>query len=95
MDPAGAHRPDVVEIFAVNWAEVGTKASLAVELAHITGIDERVPNGADASLRNVAERLSWAASRQTAKLKAPPTVCWASLVDPIRCGSRGREWRRI
>lgn len=61
--------PDVVEIFAGDWTEVGTKASLAVELAHITGIDERVLNGADVSLCNVAERLSWAASRQTAKLE--------------------------
>lgn len=61
--------PEVVEFLARDWTEVGTKASLAVELAHITGIDARVLNGADVSICNVAERLSWAASRKTTKVE--------------------------
>ncbi|KAK0750826.1 hypothetical protein B0T18DRAFT_309681, partial [Schizothecium vesticola] len=59
----------MVEFLARDWTEVGTKSSLAVELAHITGIDARVLNGADVLVCNVAERLSWAASRKTTKVE--------------------------
>ena len=48
----------MVEFLAWDWTEVGIKASLAVELAQITGIDIRVINGANVSVYNVAKRLS-------------------------------------
>lgn len=59
-----------------SWRYFGTKETLCQELASITGIDAGVlspPSGAD--IRDlladtpVARRMSWAASRQTAKLE--------------------------
>ncbi|CAI0644286.1 unnamed protein product [Colletotrichum noveboracense] len=60
--------PDVVEFYAADWSEIGTKSSLAARIADITKIDIDVLEGHKSIHRRcAAERLSWAASRQTAR----------------------------
>jgi len=61
--------PPVVEFYAGNWEEIGTKFSLRRSIGKITGIDIRVLEGADPSTCTVAERMSWAASRQTTRVE--------------------------
>lgn len=59
--------PDVVEFYAADWTEIGTKESLANILVGITGIDSKALRGSDPSLFNLAERMSWAARRVTTR----------------------------
>ncbi|KAM7195794.1 HET domain containing protein [Naviculisporaceae sp. PSN 640] len=62
--------PAVVEFYAADWTEIGTKLSLAAALASITGIDQSVLAGRRSVLScNVAERMSWAADRSTKRLE--------------------------
>jgi len=59
--------PRSVEFYAEDWTDLGTKSSRRDEISTITGIDVRVLDGENPAICNVAERLSWAASRQTTR----------------------------
>ncbi|KAF2433098.1 HET-domain-containing protein [Tothia fuscella] len=59
----------VVEFYAADWTEIGTKSSLQKPLSKITGIHARVLGGADPAMCSVAERMSWAVSRETTRLE--------------------------
>jgi hypothetical protein len=59
--------PMVVEFYAQDWSAIGTKSDLRQELSLITGIDLQVLGGAELSTCNVAERMSWAAFRETTR----------------------------
>lgn len=60
--------PECVEFYADDWTIIGTKSSLRVELASITGIDAAVLGGMKKpSECHVAERMSWAALRTTTR----------------------------
>ena len=61
--------PPLVEFYAQDWKEIGTKFSLRRAISRITGIDIRVLEGADPSTCTVAERMSWAASRETTRVE--------------------------
>ncbi|KAF2258189.1 HET-domain-containing protein [Lojkania enalia] len=61
--------PPIVEFYTLEWLEIGTKSSLKELLSTITGIHISVLAGAAPSSRNIAERMSWAASRQTTKIE--------------------------
>ena len=61
--------PRSVEFYASNWDELGTKSSRRDEISKITGIDVRILDGDDPAICNVAERLSWAASRKTKRIE--------------------------
>jgi tetratricopeptide (TPR) repeat protein len=61
--------PVVVEFYAQDWSFIGTKSNLRQELALITGIDLEVLGGAELSTCNVAERMSWAAFRETTRVE--------------------------
>ena len=61
--------PPVVEFYAHDWTEIGTKFSLRRVISKITGIDIRVLEGADPSTCHVAERMSWAANRETTRVE--------------------------
>lgn len=61
--------PRVVEFYTASWAEIGTKSSLRKKISHETGIDIRILDGQDPSICNVAERMSWAAFRQTTRIE--------------------------
>jgi hypothetical protein len=61
--------PPIVEFYASDWQEIGTKFSLRKVISKVTGIDIRVLEGADPSTCHVAERMSWAANRQTTRVE--------------------------
>lgn len=61
--------PPIVEFYAQDWSEIGTKRSLKTVLAGITGIDIRVLEGESPTICNVAERMSWAANRRTTRVE--------------------------
>ncbi|KAK3314388.1 heterokaryon incompatibility protein-domain-containing protein [Apodospora peruviana] len=61
--------PPMVEFYAHDWREIGTKFSLRKLISKVTGIDIRVLEGADPGTCHVAERMSWAASRQTTRVE--------------------------
>ncbi|KAK5655205.1 hypothetical protein OQA88_6104 [Cercophora sp. LCS_1] len=61
--------PPLVEFYSHDWHEIGTKFSLRKAISKITGIDMRVLEGADPSTCHVAERMSWAANRQTTRVE--------------------------
>ncbi|KAK4462876.1 heterokaryon incompatibility protein-domain-containing protein [Cladorrhinum samala] len=61
--------PPLVEFYAHDWQEIGTKYSLRNVISKVTGIDVRVLEGADPSTCHVAERMSWAANRQTTRVE--------------------------
>jgi len=61
--------PLIVEFYALDWTEIGTKSELHQELSEITGINIRVLAGADPSTCNVGERMSWAAFRNTTRVE--------------------------
>ncbi|KAJ4286207.1 hypothetical protein N0V88_008070 [Collariella sp. IMI 366227] len=61
--------PPIVEFYTKDWGEIGTKFSLRRVIKKITGIDIRVLEGADPTTCHVAERMSWAANRQTTRIE--------------------------
>ncbi|KAK4152278.1 heterokaryon incompatibility protein-domain-containing protein [Chaetomidium leptoderma] len=61
--------PSMVEFYAHDWREIGTKFSLRKVIGKVTGIDVRVLEGTDPSTCHVAERMSWAANRQTTRVE--------------------------
>ncbi|PKS12108.1 hypothetical protein jhhlp_001406 [Lomentospora prolificans] len=61
--------PKVVEFYAADWSEIGSKSSIRNELSEITGIDKLVLGGSPPSRCNAAQIMSWAATRQTTRLE--------------------------
>jgi len=59
--------PSFVEFYSADWMSIGTKDRLREIITEVTGIDPRALEGEDLSMFNVAERMSWAASRQTTR----------------------------
>jgi len=89
--------PRVVEFYAADWTEIGTKASMIEQLARRTGINPRVLNGADVSICNVAARLSWASTRQTTKIE-DQAYCLLGLFRvnmPLIYGEGDNAFRRL
>ncbi|OAL51338.1 HET-domain-containing protein [Pyrenochaeta sp. DS3sAY3a] len=62
--------PTAVKFFDCKWNELGTKRTLGHQIADITGIDLLVLRGEeDARTRTIAERMSWAAGRETSRVE--------------------------
>ncbi|KAF6831344.1 HET domain-containing protein, partial [Colletotrichum musicola] len=60
--------PEVVEFYASDWTEIGTKSSLTAHIARITKIEKEVLSGTRPIWSCcAAEKLSWAASRETTR----------------------------
>ncbi|KAH8888965.1 HET-domain-containing protein [Thozetella sp. PMI_491] len=59
--------PGIVEFYAADWTEIGTKISLLNVLVAITGIDNGALAGQPLQSYTVAARLSWAGSRRTTR----------------------------
>lgn len=59
--------PRAVEFYSVEWREIGTKDSLALSLSSVTGIPIHILNGNSPASCSVAERMSWASTRQTTR----------------------------
>lgn len=61
--------PSVVEFYAHDWTEIGTKSSLSENIATITGIRRDVLLGSSVQSENAAEKMSWAAERTTTRVE--------------------------
>lgn len=62
--------PDNVEFYDSTWTAIGSKHSLAKELAEITRIDIRVvEDRTDLQGISIAARMAWAADRKTSRLE--------------------------
>jgi hypothetical protein len=61
--------PKAVEFYTSEWEEIGTKASLATALSANTTIPKRILSGEALVSCNVAERMSWASTRQTTRVE--------------------------
>ena len=60
--------PSIVEFYAEDWAEIGTKLSLSDSIAQLTGIEQAVlENSRHVNEFNIACRMSWAAKRDTTR----------------------------
>ena len=59
--------PSIVEFYSTDWVRIGTKSEGAWHISIITGIGQRVLEGASPFLENVAERMSWASHRNVTR----------------------------
>jgi hypothetical protein len=62
-------RPSNVIFFASDWTRIGTKDTLSSVIFRITGIPERFLLGDDLREASVAQRMSWAAKRNTTRVE--------------------------
>ncbi|KAK4450903.1 hypothetical protein QBC34DRAFT_401828 [Podospora aff. communis PSN243] len=89
--------PPLVEFYAQDWKEIGTKFSLRRAISRITGIDIRVLEGADPSTCTVAERMSWAACRETTRIE-DQAYCLLGIFKvnmPLIYGEGARAFPRL
>ena len=91
--------PRVVEFYAWDWTEVGTKRSLESLIVKITGIFPIVLRDASIGLKgcNVAERMSWAAHRKTTR-EEDAAYCLLGIFGinmPLLYGEGSRAFVRL
>ncbi|KAK3988923.1 heterokaryon incompatibility protein-domain-containing protein [Cladorrhinum sp. PSN332] len=89
--------PPLVEFYSHDWQEIGTKYSLRHVISKVTGIDMRVLEGADPSTCHVAERMSWAANRQTTRVE-DAAYCLLGIFKvhmPLIYGEGNRAFYRL
>lgn len=89
--------PAHIKFFAKNWKPLGTKLQLCDIIAKITGVSHNALLGQPLSDFNVAERMSWAAARETTR---PEDVAYSLLgiFDvhmPLLYGEGGRAFQRL
>jgi hypothetical protein len=90
--------PVYLEFYAADWTEVGTKASLAPIISAVTKIPEAVLQGRQPlSACSVAQRMSWAAYRQTSR-EEDVAYCLFGLFDvnmPMLYGEGKKAFARL
>ncbi|KAK3301726.1 heterokaryon incompatibility protein-domain-containing protein [Chaetomium strumarium] len=89
--------PTELVFFASDWTEIGTKSSLARTVSRITRIDEKILKGGDWSGYSVAQKMSWAAGRQTTRPE-DEAYCLMGLFDvnmPLLYGEGRKAFLRL
>ena len=89
--------PKVVEFYTSEWGEIGTKSSLATALSARTTIPKRILSGEALVSCSVAERMSWASTRQTTRLE-DMAYCLLGLFDvnmPLMYGEGRKAFLRL
>jgi Heterokaryon incompatibility protein (HET) len=89
--------PTIVEFYNSGWKSIGIKRSMASTISEISGIDIGVLRGNDPLSCNVAQRMSWAAKRETTRIE-DMAYCLLGLFDvnmPMLYGERERAFRRL
>lgn len=85
--------PQVVEFYAKDWSELGTRSSLKQDLTSITGIPSHILGGGSTSECNVATRISWASKRRTSRAE-DMAYCLMGIFDvnmPLLYGEGGTK----
>jgi len=89
--------PRDVRFYTRDWVELGTKYSLAAALAEITKIPLRILWGGDPSTCSVAQRMSWACNRETAR-DEDKAYCLLGLFNinmPMLYGEGAKSFLRL
>lgn len=89
--------PSEVIFLAMDWSEIGTKKSLRSAVSRVTGINEKVLQECRWDEYSVAQKMSWAASRQTTRLE-DAAYCLMGLFDvnmPLLYGEGSKAFSRL
>lgn len=90
--------PRVLEFYAADWTEIGTKTSLSYYLSVITRIRDPVLRGQqEPTACLVAERMSWAAHRKTTRIE-DQAYCLLGIFNvniPLIYGEGGHAFQRL
>jgi len=90
--------PTIVEFYAADWTEIGTKSSLLESVSEITGIQAACLDGSSELRKfNVATRMSWASKRQTTR-KEDEAYCLMGIFSvhmPLLYGEGIRAFHRL
>ncbi|KAK0634095.1 heterokaryon incompatibility protein-domain-containing protein [Immersiella caudata] len=89
--------PSAVVFLNSNWEEVGTKLSLWWLITERTGISGAVLHGKDIHSTSVAQRMSWAADRETTRVE-DKAYCLLGLFGismPLLYGERENAFLRL
>jgi hypothetical protein len=89
--------PYFVEFYASDWSYIGSKRSLEDHLARITRISLRVLRGGSPNLCSTADRMSWAAFRETTRVE-DMSYCLLGIFEvnmPLLYGEGERAFLRL
>lgn len=89
--------PAEVIFLASDWSEIGTKKSLRSAVSRVTQISEKVLEECRWDQYSVAQKMSWAASRQTTRLE-DAAYCLMGLFDvnmPLLYGEGSKAFSRL
>ncbi|KAK4442350.1 heterokaryon incompatibility protein-domain-containing protein [Podospora aff. communis PSN243] len=89
--------PSIIVFLDHTWSEIGTKASLQRTLSYITGIPGKVLLDSDPSTASIAQRMSWASTRQTTRLE-DQAYCLMGIFGinmPMLYGEGDRAFQRL
>ncbi|KAI2618181.1 heterokaryon incompatibility protein-domain-containing protein [Hypoxylon sp. NC1633] len=89
--------PATVIFFSSSWQRVGTKSQLSSSVAAITGIEEPYLLSGDVGRASVAQRMSWAARRETSR-DEDVAYCLLGIFDvnmPLIYGEGRRAFQRL
>lgn len=89
--------PSEVVFYSMDWQQVGTKSELAACISDITHIDQLYLNGANVQLASIAQRMSWAANRETSR-DEDVAYCLLGIFDvnmPLIYGEGTKAFQRL
>ncbi|VUC21040.1 unnamed protein product [Clonostachys rosea] len=89
--------PSYIKFYTSEWADIGTKSSLAKYISSITLIPVSILRGQDPSKCKIAQRMSWAAGRETSRLE-DQAYCLLGLFGvnmPLLYGEGSRSFIRL
>ncbi|KIW21483.1 hypothetical protein PV08_02063 [Exophiala spinifera] len=89
--------PAIVLFLSKEWEEIGTKSSLRKYIQKITRVPINILEGDDLESASVAQRMSWAAERQTTRVE-DIAYCLMGIFDvnmPLLYGEGDRAFRRL
>ncbi|KAI0555853.1 HET-domain-containing protein [Xylaria curta] len=89
--------PGQVAFYSTDWKALGTRSTLSSHLATATGIDESFLAGRSLDEASIAQRMSWAAKRQTSRVE-DEAYCLLGIFDvnmSLIYGEDSKAFRRL
>ncbi|KAI0164368.1 heterokaryon incompatibility protein-domain-containing protein [Hypoxylon sp. FL1284] len=89
--------PSQVVFFSMDWHQLGTKSELAACISDITQIDQTYLNGTSVHHASIAQRMSWAANRETSR-DEDVAYCLLGIFDvnmPLIYGEGEKSFQRL
>jgi hypothetical protein len=66
--------PSIAIFLHKEWQQIGTKSTLRINNIKVTGVPDSILQGDNPQSASVAERMSWAANRETTRIEVLPTA---------------------